>query len=606
MKFPAQDWIVGLLLLLAVSCAAAAPGLSLTGPASVQQGRPLTLQLRLTGGTEPYNGFNARLSLPKGVTVTAVNAGAVLPVGFVLDHAVTETPAELWLAVVGYSSTAGITAAEGALLDLVLQVSAAARVATHSIDFAATNPDPAINARHALSNFNGAYSVEHTAAGMQLTVGALDTDGDGTPDDIDADDDDDGRTDGNDNCPLTANLDQADADGDGLGDACDASPYDCKAGALTISATSFGPGQHARAAQDTITTQGVVQVLAGAQVSLRARGYRFGPGLRVATGARFQARAEAVTCGLAGLAPTPAATVAAPPPQSVTVQAAAPVSAPQPLIRLDDLPAWLHELLVAQGVDRGAIARALLDAHGQWLLFETIQGLDPADGNAESDIYRLDLLAETLALLSRTPQGGAGNGPSRFPAADGLGDWVVFQSDADDLVADDRNGVTDVFLHAVATGETRRVTAEAEFASAHPALDAAGQDLLYDQQGADGQRYILADSPTGDTAAEPLSLAQDGTGMPLDNHHPAISADGRFVAYLEARAGDTDCQVHLYDRDRRRFQRQPCPAELAAASEAAWPHFSADSAEVEWLLPGGDAAVIVPNALLETPAESAP
>jgi hypothetical protein len=36
-----------------------------------------------------------------------------------------------------------------------------------------------------------------------------------------------------------------------------------------------------------------------------------------------------------------------------------------------------------------------------------------------------------------------------------------------------------------------------------------------------------------DGAVEVLSLDNDPTGSRLDNHHPSISADGRFVAYLE-------------------------------------------------------------------------
>jgi len=57
-------------------------------------------------------------------------------------------------------------------------------------------------------------------ADAQFEVGG-DADGDGTLDDVDADDDNDTILDGDDNCPLVANLDQADRDDDGDGDACD-------------------------------------------------------------------------------------------------------------------------------------------------------------------------------------------------------------------------------------------------------------------------------------------------------------------------------------------------------------------------------------------------
>jgi len=51
--------------------------------------------------------------------------------------------------------------------------------------------------------------------------GFPDADGDGQADCIDDDDDDDGILDGNDNCPLKANADQANQDLDAFGDACD-------------------------------------------------------------------------------------------------------------------------------------------------------------------------------------------------------------------------------------------------------------------------------------------------------------------------------------------------------------------------------------------------
>ncbi len=50
----------------------------------------------------------------------------------------------------------------------------------------------------------------------------MDTDGDSSPNCVDADDDNDGDLDGADNCPLVANPDQANTDGDAQGDVCDA------------------------------------------------------------------------------------------------------------------------------------------------------------------------------------------------------------------------------------------------------------------------------------------------------------------------------------------------------------------------------------------------
>jgi endonuclease G len=67
-----------------------------------------------------------------------------------------------------------------------------------------------------------------------LDAGSLstDTDGDHQPNCVDLDDDGDGFADGTDNCPLVANMAQADGDGDGIGNACDPNPNDGPIGDL--------------------------------------------------------------------------------------------------------------------------------------------------------------------------------------------------------------------------------------------------------------------------------------------------------------------------------------------------------------------------------------
>ena len=421
-----------------------------------------------------------------------------------------------------------------------------------------------------------------------------------------ADGDSDGVPDAEDNCPSHYNPTQADADGDGLGDACDSLHSGCQAGALLIAGTQFGPGQHSLASGESITTQGAVQLLTEADLSLRAPRLRLSPGFRVALGATLRARAEGVvTCPGSNDAVIGSGSAEAAAPAPVSESTTAPGTS-LPGIHRDVPRGWPRDLLAARGVDISAIAQAPLADPGQRLVVETPQARLPTDRNGARDTYRLDLFTETLALVSQTPGGMAGNGPSRYPATDALGAWVVFQSDADDLVADDDNGVTDIFLRDLALGASRRVTALADQASAHPVLDATGQDLLYDQHGEDGRRLILADNPWGARTAAPLSPGQDGAGVALDNHHPAISADGRYLAYLEERqvGARVLCQIHFLDRDSGRYQRQPCPAALAAAREDARPYFSADGAEVAWSITGTDDPdpVLIPNPLL--PASS--
>lgn len=363
----------------------------------------------------------------------------------------------------------------------------------------------------------------------------------------------------------------------------------CKTDALVVSTTTFntttfGMGTHNWTSNASITTQGAVTLPVGANVTFRSPLLQLKPGFWV-TGGIFKGQIGTSVCttalSLSQTAATPAETT-----PSLPEAAGSSLGTPGFYANLDLLPDWVRAMVDQQGIEGAGASQFLLDANGQWLVFETTQPLDHADTNGTSDIYRFDLVTETLSLISRTDAGRAGNGPSHYPAADVLGNWVAFQSDADDLSADDTNGVTDIFLYDLLLGQVQRVTADAESVSAHPALDAAGETLAYDQQDEAGYRHILSVNPWITAPSERVSLLDDEEDMPLDNHHPAISADGRFIAYLEEGGADQPdrCQVHFFDRNSGRFQRLPCPAAIATSSDTARPSFSPDGARLEWAL----------------------
>ena len=72
------------------------------------------------------------------------------------------------------------------------------------------------------------------------------------------------------------------------------------------------------------------------------------------------------------------------------------------------------------------------------------------DTNGETDVFVRDLQAGTTALVSGNQAGTAtGNGRSEVPVISGDGRFVAFVSRASDLVADDNNDRRDVFVRPV-------------------------------------------------------------------------------------------------------------------------------------------------------------
>ncbi len=100
-----------------------------------------------------------------------------------------------------------------------------------------------------------------------------------------------------------------------------------------------------------------------------------------------------------------------------------------------------------------------LSADGRWVaFFSTAPDLVPLDGNGTADVFVRDLLLGLTLRVSVTSAGGEAHGPSTWPSLSHDGRFVAFASEAPDLVPLDGNGASDVFVHDLLTGSTRRAS----------------------------------------------------------------------------------------------------------------------------------------------------
>jgi cysteine-rich repeat protein len=101
---------------------------------------------------------------------------------------------------------------------------------------------------------------------------------------------------------------------------------------------------------------------------------------------------------------------------------------------------------------------AIASADGLLVAFESLaSNLVPGDSNGTSDIFVHDREKGVTTRISVAGNGAQASGGSFGPALSMDGRYVLFESDAPDLVPGDTNLARDVFLHDRATGVTRRM-----------------------------------------------------------------------------------------------------------------------------------------------------
>ena len=195
-----------------------------------------------------------------------------------------------------------------------------------------------------------------------------------------------------------------------------------------------------------------------------------------------------------------------------------------------------------------------ISADGQIVAFSSAaDNLVAGDTNAVGDVFVVDRARQETTRVNLGANGVEATGRDSFdPALSTDGRFVAFASDAANLVADDTNNATDVFVHDRQARITTRVSVGDGGAQAtggesyRPAVNGDGSVVAFISRAAnlapgaeDGvDNVFVRDLKTGTTTRVGATGGPEGSAAP----RVALSANGRFVAYA------TETDVFVFDR----------------------------------------------------------
>ena len=208
-----------------------------------------------------------------------------------------------------------------------------------------------------------------------------------------------------------------------------------------------------------------------------------------------------------------------------------------------------------------------ISADGRFVAFDSLAtNLVAGDQNGVEDAFLLDNQTGVVQLLSLSSAGAQGNGQSGSPMITPDGRYVAFWSIATNLVAGDTNSTMDVFLRDRQLGTTERVslTSSGGQVFGHSQLRSISADARFVVFETDASNVVSGDTNLSSDVfvrdrllgtTECASVSSSGALGNLPSQLASISADGRWVAFESLAtnlvSGDTNGQRDIFVHDRQ-------------------------------------------------------
>jgi len=214
-----------------------------------------------------------------------------------------------------------------------------------------------------------------------------------------------------------------------------------------------------------------------------------------------------------------------------------------------------------------------ISGDGRYVVYSSdATNLVPGDTNTKDDIFVYDRVTKKTNRVSVNSNGEQAlvsnkNDGSFYPSLSASGRYVAYSSDAFNLVAGDSNGKEDIFVYDLLLKTTTRVSVNSNgdqamgglWGSISPSISANGRYIAYESDATNLASFDVNESKDifvydlVDKKNTRVSVNSNGNQGSENSYSPAISGDGRYVAYVSRAnnlvSGDTNglADVFLYN-----------------------------------------------------------